>query len=508
MAGAAEAATMEFTPTWIVAAVCSLIVLISLVAERCLHYLGKTLKRKNQKPLYEALLKVKEELMLLGFISLLLTVFQGLIQRTCIPHGWTIHMLPCQRPEDRAGEVGATKEHVVAAQIIGRIGRRLLSEGGAGAELCHKKGKVPLLSLEAIHQLHIFIFVLAITHVIFSVSTMLLGGAKIHQWKQWEDEIQKDAVGNGQPGTMKVTHVRQFEFINDHFKGMGKDSKILSWLHSFVKQFYGSVSKLDYTTMRLGFIVTHCRANPKFDFHKYMMRVLESDFKKVVGISWYLWVFVVIFLLLNVNGWHTYFWIAFLPLILLLAVGTKLEHVIAQLAHEVAEKNSAIEGDLVVKPSDDHFWLGKPRTVLYLIHFILFQNAFEIAFFFWILTTYGFNSCIMGQVRFIVPRLVIGVIIQLLCSYSTMPLYAVVTQMGSSYKKEIFNDHVQRGVLRLAQKVKMKKGLREGTGGGDAAVGPTTTTNGADAAGPSVRIEMMRRASREGTNNGAGGSIV
>lgn len=41
------------------------------------------------------------------------------------------------------------------------------------------QGKVPLLSLEALHQLHIFIFVLAITHVIFSALTMLLGGAKV-----------------------------------------------------------------------------------------------------------------------------------------------------------------------------------------------------------------------------------------------------------------------------------------------------------------------------------------
>jgi len=36
-----EVMALEFTPTWIVAAVCSLIVLISLLAERGLHYLGK-----------------------------------------------------------------------------------------------------------------------------------------------------------------------------------------------------------------------------------------------------------------------------------------------------------------------------------------------------------------------------------------------------------------------------------------------------------------------------------
>jgi hypothetical protein len=45
--------------------------------------------------------------------------------------------------------------------------------------VCFLQGKVPLLSLEATHQLHIFIFVLAITHVIFSVTTMLLGGAQV-----------------------------------------------------------------------------------------------------------------------------------------------------------------------------------------------------------------------------------------------------------------------------------------------------------------------------------------
>lgn len=41
------------------------------------------------------------------------------------------------------------------------------------------QGKVPLLSEEALHQLHIFIFVLAVSHVFFCASTMLLGGAKV-----------------------------------------------------------------------------------------------------------------------------------------------------------------------------------------------------------------------------------------------------------------------------------------------------------------------------------------
>lgn len=39
--GESESTALEFTPTWIVAGVCSLIVLLSLLAERGLHYLGK-----------------------------------------------------------------------------------------------------------------------------------------------------------------------------------------------------------------------------------------------------------------------------------------------------------------------------------------------------------------------------------------------------------------------------------------------------------------------------------
>ncbi|KAI3851538.1 hypothetical protein MKX03_012029 [Papaver bracteatum] len=440
--GEGDADSLEYTPTWIVALVCSIIVFISLAVERLLHSIGKHLKRKNQRPLFEALLKIKEELMLLGFISLLLTVFQTTVSKICIRESWTKHLLPCDKPE---------------LKKVAHIGRKILASGGTN-EYCTKKGKVPLLSLEALHQLHIFIFVLAIVHITFCVLTILFSGMKIRTWKRWEDSIAKDKYDSIKH-LNKVTHVQQNAFVKDHFLICGRDSAVLRWLVSFFKQFYVSVTKLDYITLRLGFITTHCKGNPKFDFHKYMVRALEADFKKVVGISWYLWVFVVVFLLLNVKGWNTYFWIAFVPLFLLLAVGAKLQHVITQLAHEVAEKHIAVEGDLVVKPSDEHFWFNRPRIILFLIHFILFQNAFEIAFFFWIWVEFGFNSCIMGQVRYIIPRLVIGVFIQVLCSYSTLPLYAIVAQMGSSFNKAIFDEHVQVGLVGWAEKAR-KRGSR------------------------------------------------
>lgn len=405
--------------------------------------------------MYEALEKLKEELMLLGFISLLLTAFQGAINRLCLPESFTNHMLPCKRPESAEGPSSEAVNH--SRELIAFLGsntRRLLSSGGSEGSHC-SEGKKPFLSLEAVHQLHIFIFVLAIVHVLFSVLTMLLGSAKIRTWKPWEEDIQEKRYRT-EDAINRITQVAHHDFVKTHAMGTWGKSDLLSWMVSFLRQFYGSVKKSDYSTLRLGFIEKHCKTNPTFNFHNYMMRTLEADFKKVVGISSYLWGFVVIFLLLNIEGWHTYFWIAFIPLILLLAVGAKLEHIITQLAQEVAEKHTAVEGDLVVRLSDEHFWFGKPKLILYLIHFILFQNAFEIGFFFWILTTYGFDSCIMGKIAYIIPRLAVGVIIQVLCSYSTLPLYALVTQMGTSFKREILNEHIHEGLSVWHQKAKDK----------------------------------------------------
>ncbi|KAL2935768.1 MLO-like protein 1 [Bienertia sinuspersici] len=488
-----EELSLEFTPTWVVAVVCFIIIFISLLVERCLHFGGKYLKKKEKKPLFEALQKVKEELMLLGFISLMLTVFQGAISKICISEKYVRRMLPCSLEDKEGSAAVATTEHV------GKL-RRLLSEAATSqSAYCASKHKVPFLSIEGLHHLHIFIFVLAVVHVIFSVLTVGFGGARIRQWKHWEDAIAKENYDTDQALRPAVTHVHDHAFIRDHFAGVGEKSSFIRWMHSFVKQFYGAVTKADYMTLRMGFIMTHCRGNRKFNFHKYMIRALEDDFKRVVGISWYLWLFVIIFLLLNVNGWHTYFWIAFIPFILLLAVGTKLEHVITELAHEVAEKHVAIEGDLVVKPSDEHFWFSRPGITLFLIHFILFQNAFEIAYFFWILVQYGFDSCIMGQVRYIVPRLIIGVIIQVLCSYSTLPLYAIVTQMGSNFKKAIFDEHVQAGILGWREKVKKKKGLK-GMANGTTAAG--TSTNGSTTTTTSIaNIQMGRLGQQEKEGN-------
>ncbi|KDO49760.1 hypothetical protein CISIN_1g0474501mg, partial [Citrus sinensis] len=312
--------TIEYTPTWVVGGVCSVIVVISLTVERLLHKLGKLLKKKNQRNLYEALQKIKEELMLLGFISLLLTVCQGFISKICIPKKLAKTWLPCRENQ-------RTKLHPIhgikkddleflsnpSFHFHPRVGRHLLAVE-SGEYYCKKQGKVPLLPETALHHLHIFIFVLAVSHVTFCGLTVIFGGAKKIILSREIDLSDYERIIYAVL-ERKLTNVREHDFVKNRFLGVGKRHAIIGWMQAFCKQFFVSVNKADYTTLRHGFVMNHCRTNPKFNFHNYVTRAFEADFKKVVGISWHLWVIVVIFLLANVQDLHAYFWISFVPLI-------------------------------------------------------------------------------------------------------------------------------------------------------------------------------------------------
>uniref|UniRef100_A0A803MML4 MLO-like protein n=1 Tax=Chenopodium quinoa TaxID=63459 RepID=A0A803MML4_CHEQI len=279
----AEEESLEYTPTWIVALVCFVFVLLSLAAERGLHRLGKCLKRKEQESLYEALQKIKgvldevryrcycgsmsmccaiqwllvrEELMLLGFISLLLTVFQGFVSDICIPKHLTNYMLPCKK--ENADHEG--NSHSKYAYQPSWSKRRLLAEASSHCEL---KGKAQLVSLEGLHQLHIFIFVLAIVYVISCAAIMILGGFKVRRWKHWEDSLrreisraqkaEKEAIAKGEESD-RVNHIYT-QHRREFFKTRRGYSTVLGVTMSFFKQFYGSVTKSDYINMRHGFIM-------------------------------------------------------------------------------------------------------------------------------------------------------------------------------------------------------------------------------------------------------------
>ncbi|KAK9069390.1 hypothetical protein SSX86_011293 [Deinandra increscens subsp. villosa] len=501
-AGDTSERKLDQTPTWAVAGVCAVIIIVSIALEKVLHKLGKLFTDKRKKALFEALEKVKAELMVLGFISLILTFSQYYIAKICIPIDVANTMLPCAKKGEDAKE--------------GKVARRLLllyehgrSLAGAYGSSC-KKEKVPIITVDGLHQLHILIFFLAVLHVAYSAITMALGRLKTRGWKQWEEEISSSHDYEFSNERYRFTHETSFVRAHNsfwtripiffyivscqrHHQMFMIHNSFFSVSHMqasvmqgcFFRQFFRSVSKSDYMTLRNGFINLHLAPGTKFNFQKYIKRSLEDDFQVIVGVSPVLWAAFVIFLLLNVNGWQSMFWASIIPLVIILAVGTKLQAILTKMALEITEKHAVIQGIPLVQASDKYFWFSKPSLMLHLIHFALFhvlcetlknlityfcifmsltvlldhfcsQNAFQITYFLWIWYEYKINSCMHDNMKLLIIKLVIGVGVLVLCSYITLPLYALLSQMGTNLKKSIFDEQTIKALKQWRMVVKKK----------------------------------------------------
>ncbi|KAG6467891.1 hypothetical protein ZIOFF_072455 [Zingiber officinale] len=124
------------------------------------------------------------ELMILGFISLLLTFSQDQIAKICVPKAVADSMLPC-RPD--AESTGRNKRRLLALVLTeSHLKRRILAAGDSVVECPPEKEQ--LITATGLHQLHILIFFLAEFHVVNSALIMVLGRAKIHRWKDWEKD--------------------------------------------------------------------------------------------------------------------------------------------------------------------------------------------------------------------------------------------------------------------------------------------------------------------------------
>lgn len=463
VAGGDEVRSLALTPTWSVAVVLTVFVVVSLVVERSIHRLGHWLHATKRKPLFHALENMKSELMLLGFISLMLAATSSLIASICIPSKYYKRFSPCDDEDTEAtGPEGKKSIETGVRKLLGLIhagssSRRFLSSEGA-KNTC-KAGSEPFVSFEGLEQLHRFIFVMAITHVFYSCLTMLLAIVKIYTWRKWENQAQSDTHENITELSRALTLRRQSTFVKYHTEGSWSRNRFFVWMVCFVRQFGESVSKADYLALRTGFITNH-RLSFTYDFHSYMIRSVEDEFKQIVGISAPLWGFVIAFMLFNVKGTNLYFWIAFIPIVLVLIVGAKLQHVIATLALENVTGSGHLSGSKI-KPRDELFWFNKPELLLSLIHFILFQNAFELASFFWFWWQFGYNSCYLKNHTLVYVRLVLGFAGQFLCSFSTLPLHALVTQMGTNFKAALLPPRVRDTIHGWSKEAKRRR--RRGT---------------------------------------------
>ncbi|CAN1810599.1 MLO-like protein 8 [Linum perenne] len=341
---------VEATPTWAVATVCFFLLLISIAFEHLIHLISKNFTKRRSKALLRALDKIKSEMMLLGFVSLLLAVCQKLIANICIPRSIGETFLPCGFH---------SSDHVEEEAK------------------CAEQGKVSLLSRQGVTQLNYLMFVLASFHAMSCTLIFSLGMAKAH----FEQEIG-------------------------------------------------------------------------YNFQKFIKRAMERDFRVIVGTSIWISSFSVISIFFQAHKFQSFLWLPFVPLVMLLVIGAKLQDIITSMSMDSNGKTQVVNGTLLVRPSDGFFWFGSPKFILHLIHFIIFQNSFQLAFFTWTSKKFGLRSCFHREIDDILIRLLVGILVHFLAGYVTLPLYALVTQMGTSMRKSVFPPAVVVGLRRWRRRAR------------------------------------------------------
>uniref|UniRef100_A0A6N2L9I3 MLO-like protein n=1 Tax=Salix viminalis TaxID=40686 RepID=A0A6N2L9I3_SALVM len=217
---------LEHTPTWALATVCLFFISVSIVLERIFHLLASVSTCIPKKFNYFAEFLRRSQRTALGdAVDKLKSVTQDHISKICIPANLADSMLPCRK--------------MLAEKSI-------TFDGGAGSDdPCSSKKK----GSSSCNQ---FIFVLAVTQIVYSVLTMALGWTKMRRWKAWEKETQTiEYQVENDPNRFRLT--RQTTFGRRHMRTCTNISALL-WTKCFFRQFFHSVEKVDYLTLRHGFI--------------------------------------------------------------------------------------------------------------------------------------------------------------------------------------------------------------------------------------------------------------
>ncbi|KAF3636585.1 hypothetical protein FXO38_24082 [Capsicum annuum] len=278
-----------------------------------------------------------------------------------------------------------------------------------------------------------------------------------------------------------------------------RNSPILLWIVCFFRQFYASVERVDYLTLRHGFVMAHLapQQEKKFDFQLYINRALEEDFTDVVGIR------LVFILLATIHTLNCT--ITMEPVTLtsqpmdnnvtnaifallgsisqdLAMINERLERRVGQREQVGCPETRQEEGrsSYVILPKVEALksffcdTLGivrshEKKTLVVGTQALVDPLDNEIAFSrendlcpssasTYNLTKWKFHlpSCFHKNAADIAISLSMWALIQFLCSYVTLPLYALVTQMGSTMKPVIFGDNVASAIRTWHQTAKQR----------------------------------------------------
>eukprot|EP00210_Caulerpa_lentillifera_P009490 g9050.t1 len=284
-------------------------IVVSLLFGRLMKFLDHRMHGLTKRGLRHTVHHIQEELLALGVISLLLIVSEDYLLRICVHN------------DDYKSEYNeADSSYDTNDKDSGH--RRLLAGGDSE---CSDSDE-PFWSAQTIHQTHIFIFLIAIVHVLYATVSFLLCSWRLHRWKRYDQSASLRS--KTLEGSRMMYGRNAFEY----------------WFWSFWAQFSPAVDELLYVAMRHQFL-ERMDLHDDFVFHTFLQTTMVDEFAIVVHTDWQMWVVAAIWILVPKLLLVT----TILSVLIVLLVGTKLELVGVKLSQQ-AYLSYGTRGEGLIQP--------------------------------------------------------------------------------------------------------------------------------------------------------------
>ncbi|KAL4451706.1 hypothetical protein ABPG75_007368 [Micractinium tetrahymenae] len=328
-------------PGWRIGLIFLLFCIIAIAYDYGAEALDRYLKRHGKRALRHVVRRLQGELLVLGLLSLLLVAFESYLLRICIPCSGDACAWGCPEPpyveQGQAGSSGAGGHRrlrtLQAAWAGAGGGRGLLASGATGQLGCLQAeetcglGSEPFWSQLAIVQAHLFLFVIAVVHILYACISMLLCLWKLRRWRRYEEAARE------QP--LRPLHSRFLPRPGDH--------ALAHFLRCTASMLADSVNGDVYASLRRLFI-ERLDVHPAFNFHEFLVESMEEEFAGIVGVSSVLWCILLLWIMLPPASYQMV-WLPALAVSAGFVVAVKLQSIIICLAEDAYQLYGLCSGE-------------------------------------------------------------------------------------------------------------------------------------------------------------------
>ncbi|KAL4419039.1 hypothetical protein ABPG77_011021 [Micractinium sp. CCAP 211/92] len=303
-------------PGWRIGLIFLLFCVVAISYQLGSSALDRYLRRNGKRALRHVVRRLQGELLVLGLLSLLLVAFEPYLLQICINCSGSACAWDCPAPPYGADASAG------AGSGSGRRRRRLLASG-AGADLgCLQAaetcapGSEPFWSQLAIVQAHLFLFVIAVVHILYACISMLLCLWKLRRWRRYEEAAREQPL---RP-------------LRSRFLPRPGDGALAHLLRCTASMLADSVDADVYAALRRLFI-ERLDVHPSFNFHEFLTESMEEEFAGIVGVSSVLWCIMLLWIMLPPASYQVV-WLPALAVAAGFVVAVKLQSIIICLAED------------------------------------------------------------------------------------------------------------------------------------------------------------------------------